>query len=102
MTVKKTTPTRTRKTAGAAKTPTTTRPAATRARTARTARPSAAAKTAAASAAPAVPTPPRAVSDEDIRVRAYFLALEHQGRGDSRDFWLQAERELRAAARSGR
>lgn len=39
-----------------------------------------------------------AVSEEAIRVRAYYLALEHHGRGDSREFWLQAERELRAAA----
>ncbi|MGE0812312.1 MAG: DUF2934 domain-containing protein [Vicinamibacterales bacterium] len=94
MTVKKTTPTRTRKTAAAAKTPTS-RPAAPRSRTRKAARPPAPADTSAADR-------PLAVSDEDIRVRAYFLALEHQGRGDSRDFWLQAERELRAAAQSGR
>ena len=39
----------------------------------------------------------RVVTDDDIRVRAYFLALEQRGRGGSLDFWLQAERELRAA-----
>lgn len=40
----------------------------------------------------------RRVTDDDIRVRAYFLALEHRGRGGSLDFWLQAERELRQGA----
>ena len=38
---------------------------------------------------------------EDIRVRAYFLALEHGGRGGSLDFWLLAERELLANASAG-
>ncbi len=38
------------------------------------------------------------VSDEDIRIRAYFLSLEYRGsdRHDV-DFWLLAERELRPA-----
>jgi len=37
------------------------------------------------------------VTDEDIRVRAYFLSLEHRARGGSDvDFWLVAERELRS------
>ncbi|MDP2052448.1 MAG: DUF2934 domain-containing protein, partial [Acidobacteriota bacterium] len=38
------------------------------------------------------------VSDEDIRIRAYFLSLEYRG-SDRRDvdFWLLAERELRPA-----
>jgi hypothetical protein len=35
------------------------------------------------------------VTHEEIRVRAYFLALEHGGRGGNLDFWLRAERELR-------
>ncbi len=38
----------------------------------------------------------RQVSDEDVRVRAYFLSLEHRGRGNQVDFWLLAERELRS------
>lgn len=38
----------------------------------------------------------RVVTHDDIRVRAYFLALEHRGRGGSLDYWLQAERELLA------
>jgi hypothetical protein len=42
----------------------------------------------------------RTVTDEDIRVRAYFLALESKGRGGSLDYWLRAERELRATAAS--
>ena len=42
--------------------------------------------------------PARRVTAEDIRVRAYFLALEHGGRGGSLDFWLLAERELLANA----
>jgi len=40
----------------------------------------------------------RAVTDEDIRVRAYFLSLEHRGAGSEMDFWLLAERELTADA----
>lgn len=59
---------------------------------------------AAAPAVPAVPahsaTRARPVTDDDIRVRAYFLALESQGRGGSLDYWLRAERELRAGAGS--
>ena len=51
-------------------------------------------------AAPA-PAPSRRVTAEDIRVRAYFLALEHGGRGGSLDFWLLAERELLANAPAG-
>ena len=40
--------------------------------------------------------PPVVITDEDIRVRAYFLSLDYRGsdRGDI-DFWLLAERELR-------
>ena len=49
------------------------------------------------SVAPA-PVGPQAVTEEDIRVRAYFLALEHRGHGRSVDFWLLAERELRSNA----
>lgn len=41
-------------------------------------------------------TPAQQVTDEHIRVRAYFLALESKGRGGSLDYWLLAERELRA------
>jgi hypothetical protein len=38
----------------------------------------------------------RVVTDEDIRIRAYFLSIEHRARGGSDiDFWLIAERELR-------
>jgi hypothetical protein len=51
------------------------------------------------------PTPAPAavpvVTDEDIRVRAYFLSLEHRARGGSDiDFWLVAERELRNGIKS--
>jgi hypothetical protein len=35
------------------------------------------------------------VTDDDIRLRAYFISLEHHGRGTAEDFWLLAERELR-------
>lgn len=38
----------------------------------------------------------RVVTDEDIRIRAYFLSLEHRGAGSEMDFWLLAERELTA------
>jgi hypothetical protein len=38
---------------------------------------------------------PRVVTDEEIRVRAYFLSLEYRGDGSDVDFWLLAERELR-------
>jgi hypothetical protein len=37
------------------------------------------------------------VTDEDIRLRAYFLSLEHRGKASDIDFWLIAERELRPA-----
>lgn len=50
------------------------------------------------------PAPPAAmvVTDEDIRVRAYFLSLEHRARGGSDvDFWLVAERELRSHIKPG-
>lgn len=43
---------------------------------------------------------PRTVTNEDIQVRAYFLALEHGGHGGNLDFWLLAERELRGGAAS--
>jgi hypothetical protein len=53
-----------------------------------------------AAAAPAaeVVAAPAQVTDEDIRVRAYFLSLEYRGshRRDV-DFWLLAEKELRPA-----
>ena len=35
------------------------------------------------------------VTDDDIRLRAYFLSLEHRGQASDVDFWLIAERELR-------
>ena len=37
----------------------------------------------------------RAVTEEDIRIRAYFLSLEHRGQGSPEYFWQLAERELR-------
>lgn len=40
----------------------------------------------------------RVVTDEEIRVRAYFLSLEHRGAGSDMDFWLLAEHELTADA----
>jgi hypothetical protein len=52
--------------------------------------------------APSVPDavqPPVVVSDEDVRIRAYFLSLEYRGNGNDVDFWLLAERELRRADR---
>jgi hypothetical protein len=51
---------------------------------------------AAAAAATESTATPVVVTDEDIRVRAYFLSLEYRGsnRHDV-DFWLLAERELR-------
>jgi hypothetical protein len=39
------------------------------------------------------------VTDEEIRLRAYFLSLEHRGKAGDIDFWLIAERELRTARR---
>lgn len=49
-------------------------------------------------AAPVTELVPAQVTDEDVRVRAYFLSLEYRGshRNDI-DFWLLAERELRPA-----
>ncbi len=50
----------------------------------------------------AAPERPRAkVTQDDIRVRAYYLALEHGGKGGNLDFWLLAERELRTRATTG-
>jgi hypothetical protein len=37
------------------------------------------------------------ISHEEIRVRAYFLAIERGGQGSDVDIWLEAERQLRAA-----
>jgi hypothetical protein len=51
-----------------------------------------------AAVAPAdtAPATAAAVTDDDIRLRAYFLSLEHRGAGATDlDFWLLAERELR-------
>lgn len=44
------------------------------------------------------PVPPSdTVSDEEIRMRAYFLSLERGAHGGSdMEHWLQAERELRS------
>lgn len=53
-------------------------------------RPAAAPSVTEATAAPAL------VTDEEIRVRAYYLSLEHRGsHNNDVDFWLLAERELR-------
>ena len=50
----------------------------------------------------AAPERPRVtVTHEDVRVRAYYLALEHGGKGGNLDFWLLAERELRTRATTG-
>ncbi|MEO8681878.1 MAG: DUF2934 domain-containing protein [Vicinamibacterales bacterium] len=45
--------------------------------------------------------PPVVITDDEIRVRAYFLSVEYQGpdRNDV-DFWLLAERELRPTKKS--
>jgi hypothetical protein len=57
-----------------------------------------------ANEAPSVPDagqPTIVVSDEEIRIRAYFLSLEYLGSDrDDVDFWLLAERELRPAKKS--
>lgn len=47
--------------------------------------------------------PATVVSDEEIRVHAYFLSLRYLGsdRNDV-DFWLLAERELRATKTPGK
>ncbi len=50
-------------------------------------------------AAPELPRP--AVTEDDIRVRAYYLSLEHRGHGGNLDFWLMAERQLRGKVASG-
>ena len=42
---------------------------------------------------------PSAITDEDIRVRAYFLSVEHRGQGSAEYFWHLAERELRGISR---
>ena len=94
------------KTARAAKRP----PTAKAVKTAKTAKTGNAAKTVttaesavkvAASPVAAAPELPRlVVTDDDIRVRAYFLALEHGGKGGNLDFWLLAEHELRGKATS--
>lgn len=40
------------------------------------------------------------VTDDDIRLRAYFLFLEHGPAGGSElDYWTRAERELRGSSR---
>jgi hypothetical protein len=103
----------------AAKTPSSpTTPAPARPRTRRTAasadasaevkpRPRRVAKTApivepaAVQTVPAVQPQRRPVSREDIQVRAYFLALEHGGKGGSLDYWLLAEQELTQSGASG-
>ena len=70
---------------------------ATPARRPRAAKPGAQAATVAARETPAttVVRAARIVTDEEIRVRAYFLSLEYNGDGSDVDFWLLAERELR-------
>jgi hypothetical protein len=42
---------------------------------------------------------PRLITDEDIRIRAYVLSMEHRGQGSPEYFWHLAERELRGGAR---
>jgi hypothetical protein len=41
---------------------------------------------------------PRLITDEDIRLRAYFLSLEHAGQGSPEYFWHLAERQLRGGS----
>lgn len=55
-------------------------------------------RAAVAAPATALVATPAQVTDEDVRIRAYFLSLEYRGsnRNDI-DFWLLAERELRPA-----
>lgn len=50
------------------------------------------------------PVPPAdTVSDDEIRMRAYFLSLERGPHaGSDMDLWLEAERELRSKAKSKR
>ena len=58
-----------------------------------------------ADVAPSVPyagQPTIVVSNEDLRIRAYFLSLEYRGSDlNDVDFWLLAERELRQGLRTG-
>ncbi len=42
---------------------------------------------------------PGTLTDEDIRVRAYFLSIEHRGQGSAEYFWQLAERQLRGNSR---
>jgi hypothetical protein len=42
---------------------------------------------------------PSTITDEDIRVRAYFLSIEHHGQGSAEYFWHLAERQLRGNSR---
>jgi hypothetical protein len=42
---------------------------------------------------------PGTITDEDIRVRAYFLSIEHRGQGSAEYFWHLAERQLRGNSR---
>jgi len=42
---------------------------------------------------------PGTITDEDIRVRAYFLSIEHRGQGSAEYFWHLAERQLRGTSR---
>jgi hypothetical protein len=66
------------------------------------AKPKARAKRTAAAAAVEVEANgiPLVVTDEDIRVRAYFLSIEHRGQGSPEYFWQLAERELRQRGNS--
>ena len=58
-----------------------------------------------ADVAPSVPyagQPTIVVSNEDLRIRAYFLSLEYRGSDlNDVDFWLLAERELRQGLSTG-
>ena len=43
-----------------------------------------------------IPEPPAAITEEDIRARAYEIYLERNGQpGDPVEDWLQAEAELK-------
>lgn len=42
-----------------------------------------------------VVAPALVVTDDEVRVRAYFLSIEHRGQGSPEYFWQLAERELR-------
>lgn len=80
--------------------PRTPRPATTRTRVAAPTTPEPVGQTAATvpASSPEPARSRRVVTDEDIRVRAYFLSLERGGAGSDVDFWLLAERELTADA----